>query len=63
MQLQDEIRVQVDAHVVRVSPLATSNLPYTERLPNHFGAMVKCDLNEVVENPQAFEAVRAALHE
>ncbi len=60
---QDEIRVKVDSHVVRVSPLATSGLPYTERLPETFGAVVNVDLNEVVNNPQAFEAVRAALHE
>ena len=60
---QDEIRVKVDSHVVRVSPLVSSGLPYTERLPETFGAVVKVDLNEVVNNPQAFEAVRAALHE
>ena len=60
---QDEIRVQLDDHVVRVTPLALSSLPYTDQLAPDFGAVVRCDLNAVVENPQAFEAVRAALHE
>jgi hypothetical protein len=60
---QDEIRVKVDEDVVRVSPLAGSGLRGTEQIPGGFGAVVRCDLNEVVGNPQAFEALVAALHE
>ena len=53
------IFAKVDEDVVRVSPLGGSGLPGTEHIRGEFGAAVRCDLNEVVENPQAFEAVVA----
>ena len=52
-----------EAQGVHVSPLATSGLPYTEGLLESFGAVVECDLDQVVGNRQAFETVRSALHE
>ena len=55
---QDEIAVKVSLDVVEIMPLDRSGIAGTEDLPPGFGALCRCDLNEVVANPQAFEAVR-----
>ena len=55
---QDEIAVKLSLDVVEITPLDWSGIAGTEDLPPGFGALCRCDLNEVVANPQAFEAVR-----
>ena len=55
---QDEIAVKLSLDVVEITPLDRSGIAGTEGLPPGFGALCRCDLNEVVANPQAFEAVR-----
>ena len=55
---QDEIAVKLSLDVVEITPLDRSGIAGTEDLPPGFGALCRCDLNEVVANPQAFEAVR-----
>ena len=50
--------MKLSLDVVEITPLDRSGIAGTEDLPPGFGALCRCDLNEVVANPQAFEAVR-----